>query len=84
VRKGTLRLVHLPWLLIFPLIYAVYSLIRGPGAAWYPYPFLDVSVEGMGTVLVNCVVMTVGFVLVGLFYLWLDRVLGGRRVQQPA
>lgn len=84
VRKGTLRLGHLPWFLVFPLAYAIYSLVRGSAAEWYPYPFLDVSVHGMGAVLLNSVVMTVGFVLVGLLYIWLDRVLGGRRVEQPA
>lgn len=29
-----------PWLL-FPLIYLVYTLVRGPIVNWYPYPFLD-------------------------------------------
>ena len=27
--------------LIFPALYLVYSLVRGPIADWYPYPFLD-------------------------------------------
>jgi hypothetical protein len=27
--------------LVFPAIYLVYSLIRGPIADWYPFPFLD-------------------------------------------
>jgi hypothetical protein len=27
--------------LIFPAVYLVYSLVRGPIADWYPYPFLD-------------------------------------------
>src|SRR3546814_6670143 len=30
----------LQWLL-FPVIYAVYTLIRGPIVDWYPYPFMD-------------------------------------------
>jgi hypothetical protein len=27
--------------LIYPAVYLIYSLIRGPIADWYPYPFLD-------------------------------------------
>lgn len=30
----------LVWL-VFPVLYLVYSLIRGPIVDWYPYPFLD-------------------------------------------
>jgi hypothetical protein len=30
----------LAWI-AFPVIWLVYTLIRGPHAAWYPYPFLD-------------------------------------------
>ena len=29
-----------PWLL-FPALYLLYTLIRGPLVGWYPYPFLD-------------------------------------------
>ena len=30
----------LVWL-VFPVVYLVYSLVRGPLVDWYPYPFLD-------------------------------------------
>jgi len=30
----------LAWLL-YPVVYLAYSLVRGPIAEWYPYPFLD-------------------------------------------
>lgn len=84
VTKGTLRLGHLAWFLVFPLAYVLYSLIRGPIAEWYPYPFLDVALHGTSAVLLNALAMAVGFVLVGLLYMWLDRVLGGRRIEQRA
>jgi len=35
----------LPWL-IYPGLYLVYSLIRGPIVDWYPYPFLDPDESG--------------------------------------
>ena len=34
-----------PWL-AFPLVYVVYSLIRGHSTHWYPYPFLDSGPRG--------------------------------------
>jgi len=47
------------WLL-FPLAYLVYSLIRGSLIGWYPYPFLDVSQIGWGSVILMSVVIAVG------------------------
>lgn len=46
--------------LSFPLLYLVYSLIRGPIVDWYPYPFLDPRSTGYGTVAVMCVLIAVG------------------------
>jgi hypothetical protein len=50
--------------LIFPVVYLVYSLVRGPIADWYPYPFLDPNLDGgaakvaiMVVVLIPCVVV---------------------------
>ncbi len=51
--------IALSWL-AFPLLYAVYSLVRGPFAHdWYPYPFINVSQLGYVHVLVNCVVLAI-------------------------
>ena len=43
--------------LIYPIIYLVYTLARGPFADWYPYPFLDVTEHGYVTVLINSLVI---------------------------
>lgn len=52
-----------PWM-VFPVVYVVYSLIRGPIANWYPYPFLDPNLDGGAAkvaitvvVLIPCVVL---------------------------
>lgn len=38
-------------ILIFPLVYLVYVLVRGSGTGWYPYPFLNpANVGGYGGV----------------------------------
>ncbi|OZD09354.1 hypothetical protein CH275_03945 [Rhodococcus sp. 06-235-1A] len=55
----------LTWLL-FPLIYGIYSLVRGPVVDWYPYPFLDPREQGYLTLTVGLVVLTVAFALMAL------------------
>jgi hypothetical protein len=45
--------------LAFPLLYLVYSLVRGPIVGWYPYPFLDPRAGGYGTVAVMSVAIAV-------------------------
>lgn len=48
----------LVWLL-FPVLYAVYSLIRGAITGWYPYPFLNPGNKGWGVVIVAVSAMCV-------------------------
>jgi hypothetical protein len=45
--------------LLFPLLWIVYTLIRGAIWKWYPYPFLDVASHGYGRVALNAVSVTV-------------------------
>jgi hypothetical protein len=50
--------------LAFPLAYLVYSLLRGPFADWYPYPFLDPRIDGYGHVAIMSLLIAVtAFVL---------------------
>lgn len=55
----------LRWLL-FPLAYFGYSLIRGPVADWYPYPFLDPRPHGYDHVVGYAVVLAIGMALLAL------------------
>lgn len=51
------------WLwLIAPIVYIIYSLIRGEITNWYPYPFLNPSVNSLPTMIVTLVALT-GFVV---------------------
>lgn len=38
--------------LVYPVVWIAYTMIRGPIAGWYPYPFLDPANGGYGTVTV--------------------------------
>jgi hypothetical protein len=55
----------LAWLL-FPLAYFAYSLLRGPIADWYPYPFLDPRPHGYDHVALYAVVLALGMAALAL------------------
>jgi hypothetical protein len=70
------------WLAI-PLLYLAYSLIRGPIADWYPYPFMDPSTHGYLAVAITSAVIAV--VLAALSWViagaprWRGRIFGRTR-----
>ena len=51
------RLRTVPYWLLYPAAYLVYTLLRGPGAGFYPYPFVDVAALGYPRVLLNSAVV---------------------------
>lgn len=65
---------------LVPLAWLAFTLVRGPIVDWYPYPFLDVPVEGYVRVLLNAVIVAVLFVALALGAVALDRWLA-RRVE---
>ncbi|WP_206490612.1 Pr6Pr family membrane protein [Rhodococcus sp. KRD162] len=65
----------LMWLL-FPLIYGIYTLVRGPIVDWYPYPFLDPREQGYIALAIGLVVLTVAFALMALAVNALGRLAG--------
>lgn len=78
VPKGRLRLRHLGWWMLYPVVYFAYLLLRGHLLGLYPYPFLAVDRLGYPQVLLNALGILAGFVLVSLILLDLDRRLGKR------
>jgi hypothetical protein len=61
--KQTIRFKRALVWLIFPLLYGIYSLVRGTSTGWYPYPFLNVDVLGITEVLVNSLFISIFGVL---------------------
>jgi hypothetical protein len=73
--KMTLTIRHLGFWLIYPLLYVIYTIIRGGITGFYPYPFLNpAKVGGAGVVALYCLAILVVFLLVG----WLLITLGNR------
>lgn len=50
----------------FPLVYGVYTLVRGPFVDWYPYPFIDPRQQGYPQMAIGLVVLLLAFVLMAL------------------
>ena len=46
---------HAATWLIFPAVWLVYTLVRGPRAHWYPYPFLDPDQSSTTEIVVSCI-----------------------------
>ncbi|HEX5406566.1 MAG TPA: Pr6Pr family membrane protein [Pseudonocardiaceae bacterium] len=82
--RTALPLPRVWWWLVFPLLYLAYTLIRGPFAHWYPYPFLDPRPHGYGHVVVGAVGIAVGFVVATLLVRWAGEALRRRSVAQVA
>jgi hypothetical protein len=62
----------------FPLVWLAYTLIRGPIADWYPYPFLDPANGGYGAVAVTSAAIFVGGLVLAMLYRWLGNLRAGR------
>ncbi|RZL78329.1 MAG: hypothetical protein EOP32_22115 [Rhodococcus sp. (in: high G+C Gram-positive bacteria)] len=67
----------LGWL-VFPIVYGIYSLVRGPRVDWYPYPFLDPRDQGYLQLAATAVVLLLAMALVALAVNAVGR-LGARR-----
>lgn len=78
VPKGSLRLKHLPLWLIYPLVYFAYALLRGHLLGAYAYPFIDVALLGYPQVFINAGGILLGFVLIALLVIGIDRWKGRR------
>ncbi len=75
--RPRMTLSTVSWSLVWPVAWLVYTLIVGAITHWYPYPFLDVAVRGMGPVLVTCGAVTLVFLIFAALAWWADARLPG-------
>jgi len=69
--------------LIYPIVYVVYSLVRGAFVDWYPYWFVDVTQFGYPKSLTNTGFVLIAFAVVGFIYFALAK-LFSRNAAAPA
>jgi hypothetical protein len=62
----------LKWL-IYPLIYVIFTVIRGYFINRYPYPFIDVIQLGYPTAILNAAIIIFIFWLLSLFFIFIGR-----------
>jgi len=77
--KGDLKWRHVPRWLLFPLIFAVYTLVRGELSGFYPYPFVNAAKLGYARVGSNCLFLLVAMTALGLLLVGVDRWIGRRQ-----
>ena len=80
VPKGSLRFKHIGLWAIYPVVYFAYALLRGDLLGQYQYPFIDVGTLGYPQVFVNAGGILLGFVLVALAAVGLDKTLKSPRI----
>jgi hypothetical protein len=76
VPRGQTRWRHALWWVALPLAYAVYTLAHGAATGFYPYPFVDAAALGLDTVVGHMALILVGFLVLGLSVVLIDRVEG--------
>lgn len=64
--------------LVFPALWLVMTLVRGPVVDWYPYPFVDVDDLGYPRVLLNVLGISAAFLAVAFGAVSIDRALTAR------
>jgi hypothetical protein len=83
LRKGSLRWSDPAWWLVFPVLYFLYSMLRGAAFGIYLYPFFDVAQLGFARVSMNGIGLLAGFFGLGVVVTAIDHVLAsaesGRR-----
>jgi hypothetical protein len=66
--------------LAYPLVWLVYTLVRGAAVGWYPYPFLDPAHSGgYGSVAATSLIILVAGAALSLAVAWLGNRLAARR-----
>jgi len=71
--KRSLRFSHIPYWLIYPTIYGVYTILRGALSGIYPYPFLNVSELGLLGAFINMLGFLALYVVGGAVLITLGR-----------
>src|SRR5664280_110702 len=66
--------------LVWPAVWAAYTLVRGAITAWYPYPFIDAGTLGYPRTLVNIAGIAVLLTVVALLVVGAERMLARRPV----
>ncbi|WP_104135259.1 MULTISPECIES: Pr6Pr family membrane protein [unclassified Cryobacterium] len=72
--KARLPWKYLGWAIVFPIVWLVFTLIRGPIVGWYPYFFLDArQVSGPGETVFYCLIIVAIITGIAALLTWITR-----------
>jgi hypothetical protein len=77
--RGRVRSGEVGWAVIPPVLWLVYTLVRGAATDFYPYPFLDADARGYPAVLATCAGVAGLFLVLAWGAAKLDRRLSEQR-----
>ena len=72
-RKGVLKFSDTSKMLIYPILYLAYVMLRGQLTGLYPYPFLNANTLGLGAALMNAALIAALFLGFALGVVAIDR-----------
>lgn len=78
---GRTRWSDISWWMLYPLAYLAYVLARAPFAGEVPYPFLDLTKNGVGSVAVSALGVTAVFLVLSVIAVLADN--GIARIRAP-
>lgn len=64
--RNRLEWRHVRAVVVFPILWAAYTLIRGPFVDWYPYPFLNPANSPNGYLSVAFYVILIAAIMIGV------------------
>lgn len=70
------------WSIAFPLLWLVFTLIRGAAIGFWPYPFVNADDLGYAKVLLNCLLVALLFLALAFGAMLLDRRLNRTAVER--
>ncbi len=76
--KDKMRFKILPLWAVYPLIYGVFTIIRGLFTGVYPYPFLNITERGFAAVMITMCIFCAVYIIGGAGFIALGRVLPRR------
>jgi hypothetical protein len=83
MRHGLLKWSDVPSMLVPPIVYLIYAMIRGAFVGEYPYPILEANRLGYGQVAINVFLVLVGLTVLCLIVVAADRLLIRTRLRGP-
>jgi hypothetical protein len=79
--KKAVEWKQLPYWLIYPFCYFVYTVIHGQVSGFYPYPFVDLNTISVGQLGINFLVLALVFMAISGLLVWVGKKLRVNQTQ---